>query len=180
MLRKAFAAKIMEGVKIFMGQNFGGLLGPLSQNAPHRHFTTQITVSEKPFVIHTDREELKSQQAILASQVKHQIDLSPGQRSLVLNVNPLSKLGLWCQHQLAGKEVISSQADFMQQAWAVAQEAALVSDGAVVLERFIDGYLHKVEQQNGPLTSTLDARIVTCLHTLYEAEEPPAAIAMAE
>jgi hypothetical protein len=83
----------MDKPTLFLTKNFGVVLGSSPQHAPHRHFSIQLTISDQPFVVHTDQTAGAGVHALSASNVMHHISLAAEQRLLVINTNPLSELG---------------------------------------------------------------------------------------
>lgn len=102
----------MQEKLILLAKDFGGIMGKFAQNVLHRHFTVQLTVSDYAFTLYTEPEIIESKHVIIASNVEHQIKLSPEQQVLVLNTNPISELGYWCKCQLNTKKAVTGDSSF--------------------------------------------------------------------
>ncbi len=167
----------MERIVFWLTRDFGALLGVFPPNLPHRHFTIQITVSDEVFQAHLGGQILESRSLLIASNVDHAIHCASGQRMLVMNVNPLSPLGLWSKQQLKGQAFIEQPNELLLDIWKSAKQLIGEEEAAYKFEQLVQQSLSNATKSEEPFG--LDLRIQACLKLLYAAPNPPSATEMA-
>lgn len=153
----------------FLTDDFGGLWGELNPHAMHRHYTVQLTVSDQPFTTHTPSASLTASSVIIGSNVPHQLEVQPAQQVLLLNANPLGKLGGWAKAKLGKATLAEGASELCQALW---QRSWQVTKTSTTKPGELAGQLEQLMAQSlEPLPlrePSLDERIRACLQQLEQ------------
>lgn len=157
--------------------NFGAVLGTFPNNINHKHYTIQITISDKPFTTKTNTDKLTHNHCLIGSNIEHSIHCDANQVLLILNINPFSDLGLWCKNQLKNKKLMSIDEKLIDLIWMETRKYFENKVTSENLETIINNYLIT---NYSAYTSDIDQRIISCLRKLRKSETMLSAKQMAK
>jgi AraC-like DNA-binding protein len=154
--------------RFYFGHRHGLFVGPLFQNAFHKHYAFQISVSTQAPL-----------QLTLAGNIQHQGDaffissnrahqLTCESTHLTLLIHPLSVLGYYLQHHLTLGTLFPKE-----RVWLVDLKSLLLDleNERIDFPQFcqrLDDRLRAWEQQLSPDEGTMDARIYKVIHYLEQ------------
>lgn len=159
-------------------KNLGIIAGYLLDNHPHKHFSVQITVSQKPFRIITEHKSEKTNGVIIASNVLHQVQFTERQQSLLINCNPFGNIGLWCRKQLDKKSTVLLPHPIKISLLQLLKDDQIRQDNADHLESLLENIIFNHEPNT--LHSMIDPRILRCIEEIGNKDDTVSARQMAD
>lgn len=156
--------------KLWINHDLGLFYGLLTDNAAHKHYALQISLSlDGLFQVSMGDNTVHTQSICLASQIAHAID-AKDKTLLLLLVNPASRLGLALQHYLAEhSHKTNIPAGEKLHELAKAWQHNKLSDAE--LTAYFTAYTNAVTQAHKPPTNNTDDRVNTVMKLI---EKDPA------